>query len=188
MLGYLFRSTCLLFSLIFFVGCTDANPQVSSLKLLDGFEFQKSTIVTASLQEVSIQANCSRFIDQIDLSFDNGSTWTSSKDYDSTAQNCTNGLFSISLSSSKSPWNGASFTSGQNINVKFRARSRAGIMIYRDLSIQYTPSSTRRQEILVGASITSGGGLVLKGRARGQNQQVATAAGSNLILRGRIQR
>lgn len=167
------------------MGCTDANPKVSALRALDQFDFKKNFVVTADLNSVPLQATCSRFIDHVDVSFDNGTTWTNTSSYDATSQfDCGNSNYAVTLSNSKSPWNGMSFSNGQVVNVKFRALSRAGFFVYRDISIKYTPSATIRQEVLVGAATSKAAGLVLKGRLRAQKQSIAS--GGSFIIRGRI--
>ncbi len=179
------RYLCLFLSLFIYVGCSDANPKVSTLRALDEFDFKKNFVVAADLSSVPLQAKCSRFIDHVDVSFDNGITWTNTSSYDTSSQfDCPNSNYAVTLSNSKSPWNSMSFTNGQVVNVKFRAMSRAGFYVYRDISVKYTPSATIRQEVLVGAGTSSATNIVLKGRVRAQKQTVAT--GGSFIVRGRI--
>ncbi|MDG0816204.1 hypothetical protein [Bdellovibrio svalbardensis] len=167
------------------MGCTDANPKVAALHALDEFEFKKNFVVTADLSSIPLQAKCSRFIDHVDVSFDSGATWTNTSTYDTSSQfDCANSNYTMTLSNSKAPWNSMSFTSGQVVNVKFRALSRVGNYVYRDISVKYTPSATIRQEVLVGAGTSTAANIVLKGRIRAQKQ--AVASGGSVVVKGRI--
>ncbi|HEX7675676.1 MAG TPA: hypothetical protein VF412_15985 [Bdellovibrio sp.] len=176
---------CLLLSLLFFVGCSDATPHVSALRALDQFEFKTTNVVSADLSVVPLQATCSKFISSVDVSFDGGTTWQASTSYDSASQPCsTAGNYTLTLSNSKSPWSSETFTNGQNISVKFRAFSRAGYYVYREVIVKYTPSATIRQEVLAGMGSSSNGSVKLKGRLRAQRQ--VSSSGSGYILKGRI--
>ena len=158
---------------------------MSILHSLDDFNFQRNYISTSSLIKVPLQANCSKFIDVVDLSFDNGATWMSSTAYDASSQSCSSGNgFSLTLSNSKSPWSTHTFTIGDLITIKFRAITKMGETVYRDVTVRYTPTSTLHQETLVGAQISSGSGMILKSRLRAQQQHVAT--GGAFKIRGRI--
>lgn len=176
---------CLLLSLLIFVGCTNATPHVAALRALDQFEFKTSNVVSADLSSVPLQAICSKFISSVDVSFDGGTTWQASTAYDATSTSCSaSGTYSLTLSNSKSPWSSETFTNGQNISVKFRAFSRAGYYVYREVIVKYTPSATIRQEVLAGAGSASGGGMQIKARLRAQRQ--VSSSGSGYILKGRI--
>lgn len=167
------------------VGCKEANPTVSLLRSLEIFDFENSNIVTSSLDSVSLKASCSSFIESVELSFDGGTSWLQPSAYDPSAKSfCENGIFSISLSNSKSPWNAMSFTSGQVMTVQFRALSRRGDWLYRNVNIKFTPSSPLSQELLVGSKSQTGSGLILKGRLRAQDQNVASGGG--FVIHGRI--
>lgn len=180
-----FRQVVLFLSFFIYVGCSDVNPQISALHPLNDFDFTKKFIVTANLNSVPLQAVCSRFIEHIDISFDGGSTWMNTTDYNSSSQpNCASNPYMVTLSKSKPPWSTAVFTNGQIINVKFRALSKTGSYAYRDISIKYTPSIPNSQETLVGAGTLSAAGMLLKSRLRAQEQHIAI--GGNLIIRGRI--
>lgn len=178
------RYFCLFLILLIFVGCTDANPKVSILRALDNFDFQRSFIITANMNSVPLQARCSKFIDQVDVSFDGGVTWVNTATYDPSVQSCSTGAYSVTMSSSKAPWNSITFTNGEVVNLKFRARSRAGMIVYRDVSVKFTPSATVHQEALVGTASAHSASMNLKSRLRGQQQR--TAASTTYILRGRI--
>ncbi|MGZ3773471.1 MAG: hypothetical protein ACXVCN_07150 [Bdellovibrio sp.] len=168
------------------VGCTDVNPNVSVLKSVNSFEFMKSQITTTSLFSIPLQASCSSYIQSVEMSFD-GSNWITLSAYDSTVKsNCDTGSISISLSNSKAPWNSMTFSSGQDITVKFRALPRVGPYVYRDVTIKYVPSPSFSQEVLAGAQVQTGNGMNLRGRVRSQNQQVAS--GGSFKIRGRILR
>lgn len=167
------------------VGCSDANPTVSILRSIEGFDFSSPNIVTASLNSVPLQANCSAFVGGVEMSFDGGTTWITPTSYDPSAKSvCENGLFSVTLSDSKAPLNGMAISKGQIFTVKFRALPRIGNWIYRDVSVKYAPSSPLSEEILVGSQIQTGSGLVLHSRLRGQTQQVSQ--GGAFKIRGRI--
>lgn len=168
------------------IGCTDVTPTVGMLKVIEGFDFKSSKLMTASLSHVSLQASCSSFIEAIELSFD-GTSWIQPTAYDPAAKSmCDNGSFAITLSNSQAPWNAMSFANGQLITVKFRARSRIGNWIYRTVEIKYAPSTTISQEVLAGSQVQSnlGAAIVLRGRLRAQTQTVAT--GGAYKIRGRI--
>lgn len=170
---------------VFLVGCSDTSPTVSILKSIEGFDFVVPNVVTASMNSVPLQANCSAFVGSVEMSFDGGTTWMQPSAYDASAQsNCQNGAFSITLTNSKAPWNGMTFTNGQVFTMKFRAQPRIGSWIYRSVTIKYVPSSTISQEILAGSNMQKGTGLVLRGRVRAQDQHVAN--GGAYAIKGRI--
>ncbi|MFS4459539.1 hypothetical protein [Bdellovibrio sp. HCB2-146] len=180
------------FAALTICGCTDANPQLSALKTMETFELKSPQIVTSDLSSISVSAICSNFITDIELSFDSGTTWMQSLAYDpATNFACqTNRDFQMTLSNSKAPWNGMTITTGQTLNVKFRARARTGTYITKDLQVLFSPGLRISQEALVGSGMnqsgTNGGTTYhMRSRARFQEQSVAT--GSNgLTLRGRI--
>lgn len=180
------------FAALIFCGCTDANPQLSALKSMETFELKSPQIVTSDLSSISVNATCSTFITDIELSFDDGTTWMQSLAYDSGANFAcqTNKEFGMTLSNNKAPWNGMTISVGQTLNVKYRARARTGTYITKDLQVLFSPGLRLSQEALVGSRLaqsgTNGGTtLHLRSRVRFQDQNVAT--GSNgLTLRGRI--
>lgn len=178
--------TVTLIAALALIGCTDVTPTVGMLKSIEGFDFKSSKLMASSLSSISLQASCSSFIEAIELSFD-GTNWIQPTAYDPAAKSmCDNGSFAITLSNSQAPWNAMSFANGQLITVKFRARSRVGNWIYRNVEIKYTPSTTISQEVLAGSQVQSnvGAGMVLRGRLRAQNQTVAT--GGSYKIKGRI--
>jgi hypothetical protein len=76
-------------------------------------------------------------------------------------------------------------TSGTNLPVQFRAHSRVGTQLTRNLSVLFTAGATSSQEVLIGSQrVQTGTGLQLRSRLRFQKQDVATGGG--YILRGRI--
>lgn len=175
------------FAALTIAGCTDANPTVSALKTIENFELKSPQIVTSSLNSISVQATCSVFITDVDVSFDNGSTWMTALTYDSATNfSCsTNKSFQMTLSNSKAPWSGMTVTAGQTLNVKYRARTRTNTYVTKDLQVLYNPGLSISQETLVGGRISqTGTGLQLRSRVRFQEQEIAT--GSGMILRGRI--
>lgn len=165
--------------------CSDVNPTVTILRSIDGFEFENSAIVTSSLNSVPLKATCSSLITGVELSFDGGTTWLTANSYDPSAkQGCEGGSFNVTISNSKAPVNAMTLTSGQILTVKFRAQPKVGNFIYRDVTVKYSPSTPIKQEVLVGSQVQSGGGLVLRGRARSQQQH--TALGGSFVMKGRI--
>ncbi|WP_374029178.1 hypothetical protein [Bdellovibrio bacteriovorus] len=173
-------------ALLFMVaGCSDTNPTVSILRSIEGFDFNPTNVVTASMNNVPLQATCSSFVGAVEMSFDGGTTWVTPTSYDpAVASQCANGSFQISLSDSKAPWSSMTFTNGQMVTVKFRAQPRIGNWIYRNVTIKYSPSTTISQEILAGAKTQTGTNMVLKGRVRAQEQHVASGGG--FVIKGRI--
>lgn len=179
------RKLAILSLFIFSVGCSDTTPSVSMLRSIQGFDFLISNVVTASMNSVPLNANCSAFVGKVEMSFDGGTTWEQPSDYDSSVNSfCQNGSFAITLKKSKAPWDAMTFTSGQVFTMKFRAQPKVGDWIYRDVSIKYVPSTPKSQEILAGSVRQSGSGYVLHGKVRGQMQH--TASSSSYVLRGRI--
>lgn len=167
------------------VGCSDTTPAVSMLKSINAFEFTSTNIVTASMASVPLQAKCSSFISSVEMSFDNGATWISPTSHDTAAStSCVNGLFNMTLSNANAPLSAMTFSHGQILPVKFRAAIRTGSWLYSNVSVKYLPSTTISQEILVGAKVQTGAGMVLRGRLRAQQQQTST--GGTFVLRGRI--
>ncbi|MGE5085491.1 MAG: hypothetical protein ACM3MG_04270 [Bacillota bacterium] len=174
----------MIFGLFLIVGCSDASPTVSYLKAMDKFDFSATNVTTADLSSVPLKAECTSFLDRIELSFD-GNTWISSNTYDPNSKNsCSGGTYSINISNQISPLSGMNIKNGDTFPVQFRAFSRAGYYVYRTVQIKYTPSATIRQAILAGATTSSNSQNILKGRALASQQ--TTASGSGLILRGRI--
>lgn len=172
--------------LVFVLGCSDAKPTVSFLRPMDNFEFKPSSdVVTSTLTTIPLKAECSRFITSVDLSFDGGATWIASDTYDSGYVICTkDGTYEISLSNSKSPMSSMTISSGDSFTVKFRAWSRAGMYVYRDVTIRYVPPAQIKQGILAGAGTQTGTGLVLRGRILSHQQQ--TASGGGFKVSGRV--
>ncbi|MEK2646553.1 hypothetical protein [Bdellovibrio sp. BCCA] len=171
--------------LLFLVGCSDTTPSVSILRSIDGFDFVTTNVVTASMHSVPLQANCSAFVGQVEMSFDGGATWLQPTAYDPSAKSkCENGAFTVTLSNTKSPWSGMSFTNGQVVSVKFRALPRIGSWIYRTVNVKYSPSTPISQEVLAGSQTQTGTGLILHGRVRSQDQHIANGGG--FTLKGRI--
>ncbi|WP_413568631.1 hypothetical protein ACLWBD_14060 [Bdellovibrio sp. HCB117] len=166
-------------------GCTDTNPTVSILRSIDGFNFTNNHVITASMNSVALQAECSAFVGQVQMSFDGGTTWLNPADYQATAKNsCENGKFEITLSDAKAPWSSMTFANGDTVSVKFRAQPRVGDFIYRTVNVKYVPSSPMSHEILAGSQVQTGTGLHLRGRVRAQDQHVASGGGYK--IRGRI--
>lgn len=165
--------------------CSDVTPSVTLLRSIDGFEFENSAIVTSSLSSVPLKATCSSFITDVELSFDGGTTWLAARSYDPNAkQGCEGGSFNVTISNAKSPMDVMTLTSGQILTLKFRALPKMGNPIYRDVTVKYSPSTPIKQEVLVGSSVQSGGGFVLRGRARSQQQH--TAQGGAFVMKGRV--
>lgn len=167
-------------------GCSDSTPEVQVLRALDDLTFNPQSIVTSSLNSVPLQARCAHYVNSIEMSLDGGATWLSPSAYDNTAStSCKDGKFQVQISNLKAPWNGMNITAGQTLKVKFRAQPRPGHYFYKEVSILYTPSTSRSQDILVGtASEQTGSGLRLKSRLRTSSQHVAT--GGNFRIHGRI--
>lgn len=167
--------------------CTDAVPKVSQLKNLENFDLTTPQIATADLTAVSVVAKCSSYITSVDVSFDAGVTWFPAMTYDAaSALDCNNSKeFKITLSQTKAPWSSMSIPGGTTLPVKFRANSRSGKQLLRDLQVLFTPGSTKSQEVLVGSQLEQvGTGYKLRSRLRFQKQDVATGGG--YVLRGRI--
>lgn len=166
-------------------GCSNITPEVALLRSMDALEFSPSSITTSSLNSVPVQAKCSDFIGAIEMSLDNGGTWITPTSYDPNASSsCANGKFSVTLSNQKAPWSSLTMTAGQSLSVKFRAQPRPGNYIYKDLTILYSPSIPKSQEILVGSAEQAGGGFQVKAKLRAQNQVESTGGG--YTVKGRI--
>nr|BFD60701.1 hypothetical protein CKG001_28080 [Bdellovibrio sp. CKG001]BFD64115.1 hypothetical protein BdHM001_27960 [Bdellovibrio sp. HM001] len=183
---YVSKIAILGFLWLILAGCSDSNPQVQVLRALDDLTFNPQSIVTSSLTSVPIQARCAQYVNTIEMSLDGGATWLSPSAYDnSAASSCKDGKFQVQLSNLKAPWNTMNITSGQTLKVKFRAQPRPGHYFYKEVEIQYTPSTSRSQDMLVGsATEQNGSGLRLKSRLRTSSQHVAT--GGNFRIQGRI--
>ncbi|WP_374033934.1 hypothetical protein ACES2I_15070 [Bdellovibrio bacteriovorus] len=165
--------------------CSDASPTVSILRSMESLEFNPNHVVTSSLNSVPLQASCSNFIGSIDMSLDGGATWITPTSYDVAAPSaCVNGKFTVSLSNLKSPWSSLAISPGQTLKVKFRAQPRKNNFFYKEVTVLYSPSSTRSQEVLIGSAEQAGGGYRVKSRLRHQQQHVA--AGGNFKIKGRI--
>jgi hypothetical protein len=174
-----------LFLLTALSGCTNATPDVSFLNPNLKFQFLPSALTTSSMHSVTLFAECSSFIDNIQMSFDNGATWISPTSYDVAAKSkCENGKFAITLTDTKAPWNSVGFTNGQVVAVKFRATARIGNPVIRSVNILFSPSATISQEILVGASAQTGTGLRMKSRLRALQQTISSGGG--YVMQGRI--
>jgi hypothetical protein len=180
------QSLMAVFCLVFVLGCSDAKPTVSFLRPMDNFEFKPSKdVVTSTLTAIPLHAECSRFITSVDLSFDGGSSWIGSSAYDSDYVICTkDGTYEITLSNSKSPMNSMTINNGDSFTVKFRAWSRAGMYVYRDVTVRYVPPAQIKQGILAGAGTQTGTGLILRGRILSHQQQ--TASGGGFKISGRV--
>ena len=182
------RHLCVSTYILIVLGCTNATPEVSFLRPMDEFDFKKSFFTTSDLSGIPLEASCTKFIDHIDMSFDDGTTWNSVSAYDPSQPTnpCSNQLFQITLMSSKSPWSSMSIINGQTLKVKFRAQSRTGNYVYREISVKYTAGGTASQETLAGAhtSQDAGGLFVLRGKVRAQQQSISSS--SSYIIRGRI--
>ncbi|UYL07711.1 hypothetical protein B9G69_011705 [Bdellovibrio sp. SKB1291214] len=180
------QSVLTVFCLVFVLGCSDAKPTVSFLRPMDNFEFKPSKdVVTSTLTTIPLHAECSRFITSVDLSFDGGTTWTSSDAYDPGYVICSkDGTYEITLSNSKAPLNSMTINNGDSFIVKFRAWSRAGIYVYREVTVRYVPPAQIKQGILAGAGVQTGTGLVLRGRILAHQQQ--TASGGGFKVSGRV--
>ncbi|QLY24119.1 hypothetical protein [Bdellovibrio sp. KM01] len=180
--GYLFT----LFSLFLLMGCSDADPKVSFLRPMDTFEFKPTnSVVTSTLTTISLKAECSRFINNVDLSFDGGTTWFNSSTYDASYVICsTDGEYKITLSNSKPPMSTMTINNGDSFTVKFRATSRSGNQIVKDVNIRFVPPAQIKQAILAGASVQTATGLVLRGRILSHKQD--TASGGGYKIWGRV--
>ncbi|WP_413574870.1 hypothetical protein ACLVWU_11575 [Bdellovibrio sp. HCB290] len=180
------QSLVAVISVLFLMGCSDADPKVSFLRPIDNFEFKPSKdYVTSTLTSITLDAECSRFITSVDLSFDGGSTWIPSTTYDSDTVMCsTDGKFQIDLSNAKAPMNSMTINNGDSFTVNFRAWSRAGMWINREATIRFVPPAQIKQQILAGAQTQTGSGMVLKGRVVSHQQR--TASGGGFVLHGRV--
>ncbi|MGE9743274.1 hypothetical protein [Bdellovibrio bacteriovorus] len=165
--------------------CSDTSPEVSVLRSMESLEFNPNHVVTSSLTSVPLQATCANFIGKIEMSLDGGATWITPTSYDGTAASaCVNGKFTVSLSNLKAPWSSLAIAAGQTLKVKFRAQPRPNNFFYKEVTVLYSPSSTRSQEVLIGSAEQAGGGYRVKSRLRHQQQHVA--AGGNFKIKGRI--
>ncbi|WP_413557453.1 hypothetical protein [Bdellovibrio sp. HCB209] len=180
------RSIVAVFGLFFLMGCSDADPTVSFLRPMDNFEFKPSKdVVTSTLASIPLKAECSRFITTVDLSFDGGTTWIASDTYDSNYVICSkDGQYEISLSNTKAPLSSMTINNGDTFNVKFRAWSRAGMYINREVNVRFVPPAQIKQGVLAGASVQTGSGMVLRGRIVSHQQN--TAAGGAFRIYGRV--
>ncbi|WP_413584534.1 hypothetical protein [Bdellovibrio sp. HCB274] len=180
------RSLVAVISVLFFMGCSDADPKVSFLRPIDNFEFKPSKdYVTSTLSTITLDAECSRFITSVELSFDGGSTWIPSTTYDSDTVMCsTDGKFQIDLSNTKAPMNTMTINNGDTFTVNFRAWSRAGMFVYRDATVRFVPPAQIKQQILAGAQTQTGTGMVLKGRVVSHQQSMAS--GGPFVVHGRL--
>jgi hypothetical protein len=187
-LHHLVRHTFSVLVLAFILNaCTDADPKVSQLKNLENFDLTTPQIATSDLTAVSVVAKCSAFITSVDVSLDGGASWTDALAYDPTSTvNCTTTKeFKMTLSQTRAPWSAMAITAGTTLPVQFRAHSRMGTQILRNLNVLFTPGVTTSQEVLIGGKLVqTGTGLQMRSRARFQQQSVATGGG--LILKGRI--
>jgi hypothetical protein len=187
-LHHLVRHTFSVLVLAFILNaCTDADPKVSQLKNLENFDLTTPQIATSDLTAVAVVAKCSAFITSVDVSLDGGASWTDALTYDPTSTvNCTTTKeFKITLSQTRAPWSAMAITAGTTLPVQFRAHSRMGTQILRNLNVLFTPGVTTSQEVLIGGKLLqTGTGLQMRSRARFQQQSVATGGG--LILKGRI--
>ena len=177
----------LLLLAFFLNACTDANPQVSQLKNLENFDLMSPQIATSDLTAISVVAKCSAFITGVEVSFDSGATWINSNAYDpASTMNCgTTKEFKITLSQTKAPWSTMGIAAGTNLPVQFRAHSRMGTEVLRNLQVLFTRGVSSSQETLIGGQLVqTGTGIRLRSRLRFQKQDVATGGG--FILRGRI--
>lgn len=166
-------------------GCTNTTPTVSLLKGLNGLEFVSTEVVAASLSSVSLQAQCSSFVESIEVSFDSGSTWMSPTAHDPSASSaCENGIFKMKILNTNAPLNAMSIPSGSVLQLQFRAKMRVSGWSQVTVGIKYSPSGSTSQEILAGGSEQTGAGMVLKGRIRAQSQKVSS--GGDFVVRGRI--
>lgn len=172
-------------SLVGFIGCTNADPTVSNLGGTEIFSFLSSNITTADLSAVPLSAKCSTLVEKVELSFDSGITWIQSTTYDGSASaNCSTGTFNITLSSTKSPWSSQTFHNGDILSIKFKVTGGSGaVVVYKTVSVTYTPPATIKQEMLAGAATQTGTGLVVKARLRALSQ--TTASGGPYIIKRR---
>lgn len=179
------RNFKLLAIFIFLVGCSDAAPTVALLRSLEGFDFNESSIVTSNLASVPLTAKCSSYVGKVEMSFDDGVTWINPGAHDVTAKSeCSNGTFTINISSSSSPLSAMTIGNGQLIKIKFRAMPKVGAWIHRTVSLKYSASTVIRQELLSGSQVSTGTNMILRGRARAQSQ--FTASGGGFAITGRI--
>lgn len=180
------RSILTVFCLFSILGCSDADPSVSFLRPMDNFEFKPSKdVVTSTLTTIPLKAECSRFITSVDLSFDGGTTWIPSGTYDNNYVICTkDGFYEITLSNSHAPLNSMTINNGDSFTVQFRAWSRAGMYINREVTVRYVPPAQIKQGILAGAGKQTGGGLVLRGRIVSHKQ--STASNGTHVIYGRV--
>ncbi len=166
-------------------GCSNVTPDVALLRSVDALEFSPSTITTSSLTSVSLQASCSEFIGGIEMSLDGGATWITPSSYDPSAtSNCKSGKFSVTLSNQKAPWDSQSVTAGQSLAVKFRTQPRPGNYFYKDVTIIYSPSIPKSQEVLVGSAEQTGGAFKIRTKLRAQSQ--VKSQGGGYAINGRI--
>lgn len=177
------RRRSLLFFLLFLVGCTDTTPSVGFLKTDAVFDFTNSSIVTSNLNSVPLKAFCSPLISSIEVSFDGGATWILSSDYQSSAK-CEAGYFNVTLSNTLAPLSTMVVNKGDTFDVQFRALSKMGSYIHRIVNVTFTPPVTGSQQLLVASQQQNGAGILLRGRIRGETQQVAT--GGSFKITGRI--
>lgn len=168
---------------LFLASCTNTTPSVSFLKTDAAFDFTTSNIVTTNLNSVPIKAFCSPLITSVELSFDGGTTWILSTDYQLSAK-CEAGYFNMILSNTLAPLNTMSFSRGDTLNVQFRALSKLGSYINRHVNVTLTPPVTTSQQLLAGSQKQSGPGILLHGRIRAKHQQVATGGSFRIV--GRI--
>lgn len=173
----------LLVLFLFLISCTDTTPSVGFLKTDATFDFATSNIVTTNLSSVPVKAFCSPLITSIELSFDDGATWILSSDYQASAK-CDAGHFNMTLSNSLAPLNSMNVGKGDTLTVQFRALSKMGAFVYRSVNVTLTPPVTNSQQLLAGGQHQTGSGILLRGRIRAKQQQVAT--GGTFRITGRI--
>lgn len=168
-------------------GCSDTNPSVGVLKNIQGLQFENTQIITSSLGAVALQASCSPFVGNIEMSFDAGNSWISPQSHDpDSSGTCQSGVFKMKLRGAAAPLTNSKISMGQIIKLKFRVALGAAGWAYQDVDVKYMPSTALNQEILAGSKVSKNeaSDIVLRGRIRSQKQEVSR--GGDLVIRGRI--
>lgn len=180
-----------LFILALSTACKKAVPELSSLKSLSGFSLDQNSVMVSgrTLLAFAVSGQCSEKYSAVQVSLDQGATWKSIKNYDSSAViNCQSGgnfSASFSINSSEIP---TSLAELSDYTLRFRGESEFGFSDSYSFLLSFGAKPQRGQIVagsMGGIVASSGGSFKLAGRIHAMTSgQKLLSSGNSYKLTG----
>lgn len=182
-------SVLMALSFILLLACQKGEPEISSLRELQGFQLDQDLVSVSSktTPEFVLSGRCSSQFSAIEVSVDGGSQWMALEALASKSEiSCsTTGGFKAELSFANRPLDKSKWSLGSYGHLRFRAVSELGYSF--PLIVRMEHLGDRRGRVTAGASETplTGGDFKLKGQISALSN-APTLRGGNYKVQGEV--